>query len=71
MYFIGVITTLTFVPLLADMCGRKGPFIITLIVSACAQLALIITTNLYELYVFYFIIGATFAGRIVVGLNYL
>lgn len=36
MYFIGVITTLTFVPLLADMCGRKGPFIITLIVSACA-----------------------------------
>jgi hypothetical protein len=36
MYFIGVILTLTFVPIVADKCGRKWVFSITIIVSACA-----------------------------------
>jgi MFS family permease len=70
MYFIGVITTLTFVPIVGDKCGRRWVFIITIIVSACAQLGLIVTRNLYELYVYEFLIGATFAGRVIVGLNY-
>ena len=33
-------------------------------------MALIATYNLYEMYVYMFFLGATFAGRIVVGLNY-
>lgn len=70
MYFIGLIATLTFVPIVADSCGRKWVFSITIIVSACAQLGLIVTRNLYELYVYEFLIGATFAGRVIVGLSY-
>ena len=70
MYFFGVIVTLTFVPFLADTCGRKWVFAVTIMVSACAQLGLILSRNLYELYVYEFLIGATFAGRVIVGLNY-
>jgi MFS family permease len=70
MYFIGVIATLTFVPIIADSCGRKWVFCVTLVIGACAQLGLMITRNLYELYVYEFLIGATFAGRVIVGLNY-
>ena len=70
MYFIGVIVTLTFVPIVADKCGRKWVFVVTCVMSACAQLGLIITRNLYELYIYEFFIGATFAGRVIVGLSY-
>lgn len=69
-YFIGICTTLTFVPPLADAFGRKWVFNITLLVSIIAQFSIIMTNNLYQLYFFMFLIGATFAGRIVVGLGY-
>ena len=70
MYFVGVITSLTFVPVMADRCGRKWAYLGTLCLSAFAQLALIITRNLYEVYVYEFFFGATWAGRIIVGLSY-
>ena len=70
MYFFGVIVTLTFVPIVADKCGRKWVFVTTCIISACAQLGLMISNNLYELYIYEFFIGATFAGRVIVGLSY-
>lgn len=70
MYFIGVISTLLFVPAIADKCGRKWVFTVTILLSAIAQLALVVTGNIYEAYVYLFLIGSTFAGRIVVGLNY-
>lgn len=69
-YFIGICTTLTFVPPLADAYGRKWVFNITLLVSIIAQFSIIMTNNLYQLYFYMFLIGATFAGRIVVGLGY-
>jgi MFS family permease len=71
MYFIGVIVGMTFVPPLADAFGRKIIFIVTLIISVFAQLGLILTNNLYEAYVYQFFIGSTFAGRVIVGLNYM
>lgn len=35
-----------------------------------AVIGVMLTTDLYTLYVLLFIIGATFGGRIIVGLNY-
>lgn len=69
-YFIGVIVTLAFVPVIGDRCGRKWVFVSALLVSAAAQLWLMITTDLTEAYICQFLIGATFAGRIIVGLSY-
>jgi MFS family permease len=70
MYFIGVIVGMSFVPLLADKFGRKWPFLITIIIFIIGAIGLILTNNLYEAYFYEFLIGFTFAGRIVVGLNY-
>ena len=70
MYFIGVIVGMSFVPPLSDAYGRKVIFIVTLIISVIAQLALILTNDLYQAYVYEFFIGFTFAGRVIVGLNY-
>jgi len=36
-----------------------------------AVIGLMLATDIYQLYVFLFIAGATFGGRIIVGLNYL
>ena len=47
MYFIGVIVGMSFVPPLSDAYGRKVIFIVTLIISVIAQLALILTNDLY------------------------
>jgi len=33
MYLIGVIGSLLIVPMLADMCGRKIPFVFTILIS--------------------------------------
>lgn len=71
MYFIGLIVFITFVPPLADNFGRRWVFVITLAVSAVAQAGLMITNDLYWAYFFEFLVGGTFAGRIVVGLNYI
>ena len=54
MYFIGVISTLLFVPAIADKCGRKWVFTVTILLSAIAQLALVVTGNIYEAYVYLF-----------------
>lgn len=70
MYFIGVIVGMTFVPLLSDLYGRRWPFLATLLVFIVGAIGLIIATSLYEAYFYEFLIGFTFAGRIVVGLNW-
>ena len=69
-FFIGVITSLAIVPPLADAYGRKWVFNVTLLVSIIAQFSIILTHDLVQLYVFMFLIGASWAGRIVVGLSY-
>ena len=69
MYFIGVLVGMAIAPPLADAFGRKTIFIVTLIISVFAQLALILTNNLYEAYVYEFFIGSTFAGRVIVGVS--
>jgi MFS family permease len=71
MYFIGLIVFITFVPPVADRFGRYYVFLVTNIVSVIAQLGLILTNDLYTAYFFEFLVGGTFAGRIVVGLSYI
>lgn len=72
MYFAGVVVTILFVPYISDKCcGRRNIFLIFFAIFDIGFLGLIISTNLIETYVFLFIMGACFAGRIVVGLTYL
>lgn len=71
MYFIGLIVFITFVPPLADRYGRKWIFFATNVISCIAQLGLILATDIYVLYFFEFLVGSTFAGRIIVGLSYI
>lgn len=63
MFFIGVISTLIIVPPIADNYGRKWVFFISNVVSFLGQFALMVSNNIWEAYVFAFIIGATFAGK--------
>ena len=70
MYFIGLIVFITFIPPLSDRFGRKWILVATLVQSVVAQLGLMLTNNLYVAYFFEFLLGGTFAGRIIVGLNY-
>ena len=70
-FFIGVIFGLITIPGIADIFGRKNPFIFTLMVSCVAQLGLIITTDFNWAVFFMILCGITFPGKNVVGLNYL
>lgn len=71
MYFIGVVTTLIFVPPLSDVYGRKVIFLITHIIQIIAQFGFVFSKTLVEAYVFEFLLGSCFAGRTIIGLNYL
>jgi MFS family permease len=71
MYFIGVVVGMTFVGYLADLYGRKVPYISALVIQCLATLGLMVTNNLYEAYFYEFLLGLTFAGRCVVGLTYI
>lgn len=71
-YFIGVLVASTIIPFgfLSDKFGRKWLFIITIFILIIAQIGFILATSLDQLYVFMFMFGATFPGRVIVGLNY-
>jgi MFS family permease len=71
-FFIGVIVSSTIVPVgfLSDIVGRKWPFVITLVVLAISCFGFIIATSLDQLYIFMLLLGTTFPGRLIVGINY-
>ena len=70
-FFIGAITGLIILPKLADSIGRKVPFILTLLISLIAQVGLIVTDNFDDASMFMVVLGFTFPGKYVVGINYL
>ena len=70
-FFAGVITTIIVIPWLADRIGRKWIFVTSYFVFILVCVGILFATNIYWLYVFVFISGTTFAGRIVVALIYL
>ena len=61
-FFLGVISTILIIPPLSDkVLGRKTILRVGFIVFTCALFGLLVSNNIYELYVFIFIIGTTFA----------
>jgi len=71
-FFIGVIVSSTIVPVgyLSDQWGRKWLFIGTLGLLLVALTGFFFATSLDQLYIFMFLFGMTFPGRIIVGINY-
>jgi MFS family permease len=70
MFFGGVIISCLIVPPLADAYGRKVPFLISIGINVLVYFALLFTTNLWVAYTLFFVLGLSFAGRMVVGVNY-
>lgn len=70
-FFLGIIATMIPVPAWADSKGRRNVFILTMIVSIISAIGLLLCNSLEWAYFFMFLNGTTFAGKIIVGLNYL
>ena len=70
-FFVGIIVTMIPVPRYADLKGRRLVFIITMCVSIISAIGLLACSTLEWAYFFMFLNGTTFAGKIIVGLNYL
>jgi MFS family permease len=71
-FFIGVLTASTIIPVgfLSDVYGRKIIFLITLFILLGACVGMMLARTLDELYVYMFLMGITFPGRLIVATNY-
>ena len=71
-FFIGVLVASTIIPvgLLSDIYGRKWIFVGTLGVLIIACVGFLYARSLEELYVYMFLLGVSFPGRIIVGINF-
>jgi len=70
-YFLGIITSMLFVPALSDTYGRKKIFCITMMVSLIGQYGLITSDSLYKSTLYMILVGMTWPGKRVTGLNYI
>jgi len=70
--FIGVVTTVLIIPPMSDRCFGRRPIVNwTNVVNFVALLGLLLCTDIYLAYFFFFLFGACFAGRAIVCLNYI
>ena len=69
-YFLGMMVAMTFVPAMGDYYGRKNSFIVSMFASCVAQLGLIYSTNLTHSTMLIFLLGISWPGKRVIGLNY-
>lgn len=71
-FFIGVLTASTIIPvgLLSDIYGRRYIFLATVTLLLISCVGFLLARSLDELYVYMFIMGLTFPGRIIVATNY-
>lgn len=71
-FFIGVLVASTVIPvgLLSDMYGRKWIFVATLGILIVACTGFLFAKSIEELYVYMFLLGVSFPGRIIVGINF-
>lgn len=65
-----VASTIIPVGYLSDVLGRRWIFITTLFVLLIACIGFIFATSIEQLYIFMFLFGITFPGRMIVGINY-
>ena len=70
-FFFGILLGLLFVPRLADVYGRKYPFLGTMAFSCLVQVGLLYCTSLNLAILLMASLGMTFPGKMIVGLNYL
>ena len=70
-YFIGILTTIILDPWLADKYGRKVNVILNFIVFLLAVIGIMASSQIELLYFYMFVCGATYAGRVIVGINFL
>ena len=71
-FFIGVLVASTIIPvgMLSDWYGRRMLFLGTLATLLGACIGFLYARSLDELYVYMFLLGMTFPGRIIVATNY-
>ena len=71
-FFIGVLVASTILPVgvLSDVVGRKWIYVATLTILVISSFGFIIATTLDELYVYMFLLGITYPGRMIVAVNY-
>lgn len=72
LYFVGILVASTVIPVgyISDQIGRKLVYCATIIVQITACLGLLFATEMDHLYIFLFMFGLTFPGRIIVGQSY-
>ena len=70
-FFLGILVAMFIVPPIADRMGRRTIFIATMIKSVIGQVGLIYSNQLELSAFFFFILGATFPGKNIVGLSFL
>ena len=71
MFFAGACSTMFIIPLLADKWwGRKTTLSVVIVLNVIAQFGLLVCTNIIWAYVFIFILGMCFAGKVFVALTY-
>lgn len=66
-----MMVTILIVPWLADTFGRKWNVLINQVLFMAAVLGVMLGHSLEGLYACMFVCGATFAGRVIVAINYL
>ena len=70
-YFLGIIGAMLVVPTLSDHFGRKNIFCMTMIISIISQYGLLISSSLDYSTLYMIMLGATWPGKRVTGLNYI
>mmetsp|Transcript_5722 Transcript_5722/g.9088 ORF Transcript_5722/g.9088 Transcript_5722/m.9088 type:complete len:254 (-) Transcript_5722:620-1381(-) len=71
-FFIGILVASTIIPVgyISDKVGRKWVFVATIGVLIIACLGFMTATTLEQLYVSMFLLGLSFPGTLIVGINY-
>lgn len=69
--YSGTLLTVLWVPAVADRYGRKWVVVVSYLLFVAAVGVIGCSSNLNALYAALFVVGMTFPGRIIVGLNFL
>tara|TARA_B110000285_G_scaffold220634_1_gene272623 strand:+ start:103 stop:681 length:579 start_codon:yes stop_codon:yes gene_type:complete len=69
-YFAGLCFAILILPPMADCIGRRWPVFIGNAALIICMIGLIFTHNIYEAYVFFFLDGISFAGKVIVCMTY-
>ena len=70
LYYAGVMTTIILVSWLSDKYGRKTIVVVNYFLFMIAVVGTMLAHDIVTLYIFMFMSGATFGGRVVVSINF-